>query len=170
MNFDNIEFLTHFDTFNLNDEFITKLEECIKFEGVDSNLIATKFYNFIKNYKLIKQLDIKNCDIDFNQLIGFQSIRPELLKLIQSLKELDYSEFELVYYNIINILPFYKNINEPDFSRYFDYKSVFSVEMFPEFIYKMIQKLDMKTFEPEMIDQETLIRQSIEKFLNNSVL
>ena len=132
-----MEFFNICDTSKLDDKFIPKLEECINFEGIDSHLIATKIYNYLKNYKLVQQMDVKDCNIDFNQLIDLTSILPELLKLVKIVQELDYAEFELVYYTIVDILPFESSGDGHCCN--FNYKSMFNHERMAEVAYETMK-------------------------------
>ncbi len=147
-----------FDESQLNDEFITKIEEYIKFDGIDSHLIATKIYNHLKNYKLVQQIDIKDCDIDFNQLIELKSIQPEIKKLVKCVQELDYAEFELIYYNIVNIVPFKRFDNSNGYSDF--YKSIFNNEMMAELAYYVINSKEP----PSSQDVENILMKHHQKY------
>jgi hypothetical protein len=144
-----------FDETKLNDDFVSKFENCLKFDGIDVHLIATVVYRLLQTFithvqkqslfvgmtSFIEQIESKEW-LEQNDL-DLPTLQAELRKLADALKQMEYPEFRIMYYEIVDALPFT--------DRNTSYKYAYTSDFIVKLTYNLI-KGDKKVSEHEFID------------------
>ncbi len=144
-----------FDETKFNDDFISKFENCLKFDGIDVHLIATVVYRLLQTFithvqkqslfvglaSFIEQIESKEW-LEQNG-IELKTLQAELRKLANVLKQMEFPEFRTLYYNIVDALPF----TDRDTS----YKYAYTNDIIVKLTYNLI-KGDKKVSDQEFID------------------